>query len=170
MPTEPLLRATRIVLHCSDTEDGPSNSWPAIRRYHMQVNGWSDIGYNYGLELIAETYVLQPGRPPWVNGAHCRAAGRNSDSLGLCVVGKFDVNPPPPRLVTLTASVLAFLCFAHGIKPEMVSGHREWEKAKTCPGAQWDLDRLRKSVDQRLHRMASAGVTTLHLVADGISL
>jgi N-acetylmuramoyl-L-alanine amidase len=155
-----------LILHCSDTEDGPGYSWDAIRRYHMasppQGRGWSDIGYHMGLERLGPHLVLVPGRRPDVEGSHCVAAGRNHDSLGLCVVGKFDDEPPSPETYSATVMVLAALAFAFRIPVNNVRGHREYEDAKTCPGLCWDLDRVRADVAALLSREPLVGVP--HLV------
>ena len=142
----------RIILHCSDTEDGPGNSWPAIRGYHIAVNRWADIGYHYGLERIDGRIILQSGRAPWTEGAHCKAEGRNHDSLGLCVVGRYDEVAPDDELYDRTVQTLAELCFYFQIRHEAVSGHREYDPGKTCPGLTWDLDRLRADIGARLYR------------------
>jgi hypothetical protein len=160
----------RIVLHCSDTEDGPGNNWQAIRKYHTDPKpggrGFVEIGYHFGIEQIGGRLALLAGRHPYVMGAHCAAAGRNHDSLGICVVGDFDDDPPPLRLVGVVTSVLALLCVMHGIAPETISGHREWEPGKTCPGAKWDMEFTRAMVGERLGRLRHSGVTDSHLAID----
>jgi N-acetyl-anhydromuramyl-L-alanine amidase AmpD len=144
-------RPTRIILHCSATEDGPGSSLEAIRRYHKEVNGWSDIGYHYLLEWVGEQFVLRPGRPWWIRGAHCKAAGRNNDSLGVCVVGQFDSVPPTASTRDYTVQALAWLCLAFDIHPDRVHGHREFEPGKLCPGARWPLEETRRLVSLTLH-------------------
>ena len=144
------LQVRKIILHCSDTEDGPEVSRDAIRRYHMAVNGWSDIGYHFVIERVGEGIGLLPGRPSWREGAHCAAQGRNYDSLGVCVVGKFDEEEPPPELVRCVLDGLTLLAFAFSVPADQVFGHREFDPAKTCPGLKWDLDVVRLGVYGRL--------------------
>jgi len=146
-----------IILHCSATPDGETFSWGAIRRYHIETNGWSDIGYHYGIERYNRGVVLLQGRKPWVTGAHCRAGGRNADSLGLCVVGCFDEVGPSPELYLVTTMTLRSLAFTFHIPPERIYGHREFESAKTCPGLKWDLDQLRADVAASLHSHPDVG-------------
>lgn len=142
-----MLIPSKIVLHCSATEDSGTKSWGAIRAYHLG-KGWSDIGYHYGIEQVGEHIELLRGRPYWQRGAHCKADNRNFDSLGLCVVGNFDDKPPSPTIYAATLWALRCLCYAFWISPSDVYGHREFEKNKTCPGKMWDLDKLRDDIRQ----------------------
>lgn len=141
-----MLLPTKIILHCSATEDTEAKSWDAIRRYHMAERGWADIGYHYGIEVVGSDIMVYRGRPWWEKGAHCRADGRNHDSLGVCVVGKFDDEPPNPEIYNATLKVLRTICGLLWIDPDDVYGHREFESSKTCPGRAWDLDLLREDL------------------------
>ena len=129
----PLGRINHIIVHCSDTEDGPSLSWPAIRRVHVEERGWEDIGYHAGIEFFGPQIVLCPGRPVWAQGAHCKAAGRNHDSLGVCLVGDFDERPPADELWDCAAMIVAHLALLAHVRTEDVRGHREFDPGKTCP-------------------------------------
>lgn len=158
----------RIVLHCSDTEDGPSLSWPAIRRYHVEALGWRDIGYHFGLERVGDdgTTVFLPGRPWHEAGSHAR--GHNADSLGVCVVGRFDEHRPDPELLRQTFDALALLAFAFGIPAELVQFHRDLTTGKTCPGARWELEEVRDGVARRLRD--DDGAIGRHLRLDLVAL
>ena len=135
-----------IIVHCSATEDSGTASWEAIREFHTEVRGWRDIGYHYGVEEYDGEFVFLRGRKPFDMGAHCVAAGRNHDSIGLCVVGDYDEEPPEPEKYAVVVAILTSLCFIFQIPPENVRGHCEFEEAKTCPGLMWDLDGLRADI------------------------
>lgn len=165
-----------IVLHHSLTEDGETNDWEAIRKYHtswryqgriitaqeaaaLKAQGkkpespWSDIGYHLGIELQGGKIVLQQGRPIGRPGAHCVEAGMNRRSIGICVVGNFDLAPPSLEKLTFLRSVITGLKIKYAIPPANVIGHRDaglmagfdWRKGqfKTCPGKLFPLDTLR---------------------------
>lgn len=68
-----------IVVHCSATPTGTVDS---IRNYHINHNGWSDIGYHY---VIERDGALKTGRPLEQIGAHVK--GANADTIGICLVG-----------------------------------------------------------------------------------
>jgi hypothetical protein len=147
-----ILIPSKIILHCSATADSGTVSWGAIRRYHVEEKGWDDIGYHYGIEWADHDNIILQGRKPNRKGAHCLAAGRNSDSLGVCVVGDYDVVPPDPAKYGITIEFLAMLCFIFQIPPEEVYGHREFESGKTCPGLAWGLDEVRSDVADLLRK------------------
>lgn len=144
------MEADHIILHCSATKDSGTVSWNAIRRYHTDTRGWSDIGYHFGIEDVSGSLVIMIGRAINVQGAHCRAGGMNSHSIGICVVGDYDLEPPSPYRYSVTLDLLTKLCFIMSIPAENILGHRELEVSKTCPGNSWDMNVIRASVGDRI--------------------
>lgn len=147
----------RIILHCSATDDSPAKNTDAIRAYHKSL-GWDDIGYHWLIEDVGGKALLIPGRSFRYQGAHCRAAGRNRDSIGVCIIGDFDKTPPAPTLFYKAARYIALLCRVYDIHPSMVSGHREWEPKKTCPGKWFDMVAFRESVGVHLEAINALGI------------
>jgi len=138
-----------IIIHCSATKDSGTVSWQAIRRYHMGTLHWSNIGYHFGCELVNNQFEILAGRPLNIAGAHCRAAGMNSRSIGFCVIGSFDYIKPPIEQVTLSAKYVAGLADLLNIPTSKIRGHRHFESKKTCPGKMFDMDGFRKIVDNK---------------------
>lgn len=130
-------------MHHSLTEDSGTLSWQAIRRYHMFTNGWRDIGYHFGVELVGGEYEILAGRMVNEPGAH--TAGQNHDSIGVCLVGNFDLGPPPPEQWALAVRLCRGLRSVAGIPASQIFGHRDFA-AKTCPGKYFDLERFRRDV------------------------
>jgi N-acetylmuramoyl-L-alanine amidase len=139
-----------IVLHTvgvrGDTTAG------AIRRFHMQSNGWSDIGYH---RVVRKSGVIDDGRALWRMGAHTQGA---NDTLGVCVTGDGDSEPWTPQLHEAVLNLCAAWCRHYGWTAAQVCGHREAERvfgadktSKTCPGKLVDLDALRKALTERLN-------------------
>ena len=147
-----------IIVHCSATRDSESRSWDAIKRWHVENNSWTDIGYHYGIEEYQGQIVLLRGREPWMMGAHCSAATRNYDSLGVCVVGEFDSMPMPTAKYKALLRLLRMLCIMFQIDPDCVKGHREYEPSKTCPGLMVDLIQLREDINARLLHSDAHGI------------
>jgi len=143
-----------IVLHHSATPDNRSFSWPAIRRYHVETNGWKDIGYHLGVENVGnETWTLR-GRPLTEFGAHAlNYNGGDHACIGICVVGSYDATPPTMEswgaTVDLVVELKKQFLERRGVHL-FVMGHRETyapgPPLKTCPGSAFDLQRFRKDV------------------------
>lgn len=145
------MRKTGAVLHHSATIDGRTFDTAAIRRYHVEHNDWSNIGYHWIIEVVDGVPVITMGRYPDEDGAHCKDWGANKTHFGVCVVGNFDSTKPNEAVWKATVKFLKWLCREHGIKPMDVLGHWEVqkfadvpeEKRKTCPGRMFDMEDLR---------------------------
>jgi N-acetylmuramoyl-L-alanine amidase len=138
------VKVNKLIIHHSLTKDGKVNDWAAIRRYHVEVNKWADIGYHYGIELVGDKYVIQKGRAEWRVGAH--ALGMNSKSLGICVVGNYDLAEPPEAALNLLANLCARLCKKYKLKPADIETHHKYASYKSCPGTKFSMDKLRAKV------------------------
>ena len=132
----------RIVVHCSVSTWG---SAPEIKKWHVEGNGWADIGYHYVIlnGKIRPDYFLdcmdgsvEVGRQidgdmivdSGEQGAH--AYGYNSDSIGICLIGKEKFTPDQMgKLVDLIADLME----KFEIDLENVVGHYELDPKKTCP-------------------------------------
>lgn len=123
----------------------------AIRKYHVEHNGWRDIGYHF---LIRKSGAVEPGRPLAQLGAH--ATGAN-DTIGICVAGNGDVEPWTPAQHSAVIALCVEKCRAHGFGADRVGGHREVVRlfggaptSKTCPGKLIDMSAVRDSVKAAL--------------------
>ncbi|XP_030850196.1 uncharacterized protein LOC100892590 [Strongylocentrotus purpuratus] len=98
--TEPLSVPTPyLVIHhtdtseCNNTEDCV-NAVRGIQNYHMDTNGWWDIGYNF---LLGGDGLVYEGRGWDINGAHAREY--NSYSIGLAMIGAYSSKLPTSVIV-----------------------------------------------------------------------
>lgn len=144
---------THIMIHHSLTKDGAEVSWGAIERYHLETQGWRDIGYHAGIELVGSAilgpmaYQAMMGRPEREIAAACPQGNMNALALHVCVVGNYDLAPPSLNILTrLVQRILLPWMADYGIPPERIIGHRDFNPAKTCPGRMFDLDLVRKMV------------------------
>ncbi|MCG5436249.1 peptidoglycan-binding domain-containing protein [Micromonospora foliorum] len=89
----PITTRTGFTVHYSA---GTSATTPRqIQNYHMDSNGWSDIGYNFLVDVAGRVYE---GRGWEVEGAH--ASGHNVTHLGVCFIGSDgDVTPAVLRSI-----------------------------------------------------------------------
>lgn len=74
-----------IVIHCSATPPIMDIGASDIRKWHVEKNGWRDIGYS---DVIRRDGRLEAGRPYGDTLAH--ASGFNSNSVAVCLVGGVD--------------------------------------------------------------------------------
>jgi N-acetyl-anhydromuramyl-L-alanine amidase AmpD len=79
---EPRKSTDYIVIHCSATKPRMDIGLTEIRKWHVQDNGWRDVGYHY---IIRRNGEVELGRSNRDTGAH--AAGYNHKSVSLCMVG-----------------------------------------------------------------------------------
>ncbi|PIB04798.1 hypothetical protein B1C81_31800 [Streptomyces sp. HG99] len=69
-----------------------------IMAYHIQVEGWNDLGYNFLVDKCGQVFEGRAGGIDLpVRGAH--TFGFNADSAGIAVLGDFEGNPnaTPPK-------------------------------------------------------------------------
>lgn len=136
---------TFIMLHHSLTKDGDTVSWQAIRRFHIEKQGWNDIGYHAGIEQVNGRPEAFYGRPWSMKAAACKEADMNDLALHLCIVGNFDLMPP--SLETLNFAVRTVIkpwMETFGIPTTRIVGHHDYAGYKTCPGTMFDLAEFRR--------------------------
>ncbi|NNE28031.1 MAG: hypothetical protein HKN16_00240, partial [Saprospiraceae bacterium] len=132
-----------IVHHSAGTS--VSTNWAfiveSIWDFHVNVNGWSDIGYNW---LVDPEGIIYEGRGNGILGAHF--CGTNGKTAGFCLLGDFTQwQPEPPALASLT-ELLAWNTCDRNLDPlgsgfhsssgeilPRIAGHRDG-CATQCPG------------------------------------
>ena len=129
-----------IIVHCSATDPDwrkgqkTSTKVKEITRWHVEGNGWSDIGYHY---CIDRDGTVALGRPIEKSGAHTK--GHNANSIGICIFGgrtssatdQFLDNYTPEQEAALDNLIGELAAKYPAISK--VSGHNEYA-AKACPG------------------------------------
>ena len=142
----------KVIVHHSLTRDSGSVSWGAIRRYHIQQMKWAGIGYHAGVELVLSgqevNYEILMGRMWDKSGAH--AKGHNTNSLGICFVGNYDIIPPPKKLLITGAKVIALWLRLFNLSIDDVYSHHHFNIYKTCPGILFDMNYLKTCIRGKL--------------------
>lgn len=135
---------THLIVHHSAGTNF-SNDWAAVVRsiwdYHVNVNGWDDVGYNW---LVDPNGVLYEGRGDNRLGAHF--CGTNGGTMGVCVMGDFTAVTPTGQAIGALVELLAWKACDRGLDPlgsafhpssgltlNNISGHRDG-CATACPG------------------------------------
>jgi hypothetical protein len=141
--------------HTATVEDWSAETWAecaarlrAIQTYHMDTNGWNDVGYAYVICRHGHIFQAREDDDDTsdVQGAH---DGYNKGSTGISLFGYFHppVNhqPTEPQVRALV-DLISWIVSLRGIDPlgrsvyeavgapvDNVYGHRE-VKATDCPG------------------------------------
>ncbi|MCK9250159.1 MAG: N-acetylmuramoyl-L-alanine amidase [Solirubrobacteraceae bacterium] len=86
----------------------------AITEYHVRSNGWNDIGYNFVVDRFGQIFEGRAGgmdQP--VVGA--QAAGWNSFSTGIAIIGDFTATRPPDAALDAVAALIRWKLAVHGV-------------------------------------------------------
>lgn len=124
-------KITEIIVHCSDTPSGRDDRAADIRRWHVNGNGWKDIGYHYVVNIDG---TIEAGRPVEDVGAHC--VNHNANSIGICYVGGRNAKTgkqEDTRTDEQKTSLILLLKFLRSKYPNVkIYGHRDFAQ-KACP-------------------------------------
>jgi len=127
-----------------------------ICRYHRNVNGWDDIGYNFLVDRFGRIFVgRHGGRDKAVVGAH--SEGFNDQSTGVANLGTFSSKRQTSEGIRATARLIRWKLRHHGqpvegsartvsgggstnrypkgtvVRLKRISGHRDVSPTE-CPG------------------------------------
>ena len=146
-----------LIIH---TSDSPFGNVDIIRTWHL-ARGFSNIGYHYVIlngyaKAIKDPYIpssdgsIELGRKESENGAH--TIGYNSNSIGICLIGKHGKYTPKQMTTLLALSV--HLMNKYNILTGHVLGHYETDngksQGKTCPDISMSDLRLELDKSQKL--------------------
>ncbi len=141
-----------IILHHSATDGG---TFESIRKYHMETNGWKDIGYHY---LIETDGSVHKGRDERKEGAH--TVGFNLISIGICLVGDFDKYKPNKAQLKALNDLISGIQYRYKIPNANIKMHRD-SANKTCPGLKFPIEEVRDMhwAENIWHELNELGVT-----------
>jgi len=152
---QPLKSIKYIILHwtgvpATKEQIGAVQTLDSVRRYHVQNLGWSEIGYHY---LVLEDGSIKVGRPVKFQGSHCKARGRNTDSIGVCLVGgPLSKGYPTAAQQAALKHILPTLCLRHNVPVSNIKQHSDFEPGKPfC--ASLDMGAVRLNTEAKLRTM-----------------
>jgi hypothetical protein len=171
---------THLIVHHSAGAN-TANDWAAVVRaiwdFHVNVNGWDDIGYNW---LVDPDGVLYEGRGDNRLGAHF--CGKNGGTMGVCVMGDYTPVTPTTDAVQMLEELLTWKACDAGIDPlgsafhpssglylKHISGHRDG-CSTSCPGDAFypTLDNVRNSVHCRIDNGCNGGFVPSPVLAEAV--
>jgi hypothetical protein len=150
-----------FVHHTDGTNAYTASQVPSIIRsiyaYHVQSNGWCDVGYNFLVDRFGRIWEGRYGGiDKAVIGAH--TGGFNTNSFGTSLIGTFSSTTPPAAMLTALERLYAWKLgmyfrdptgrttmvagsfsgsrYAKGttVTFNVISGHRDADTT-TCPGS-----------------------------------
>lgn len=116
------------IIHHSAGNTSDTNYTNIIRNiylFHTESNGWDDIGYNY---VVAGNGQIYNGRDPQgagdednIQGAHFCA--KNSGTMGICLLGNYDVDIPSTSLIQSVEKLLTWKLYKEHLSAKDSSIH-----------------------------------------------
>lgn len=153
--TPTVINSHHIVIHHGASPDTYTDGAAVVRsywNYHVNSNGWSDIGYNYLTDKDGNIYKGRMNGDPEnqdCRGAHAGAS--NNESIGINFLGNSDVTNPTVAQLNAVYQLLGWWFNKRGFDPLVsanitlqsggtasvprICGHRDVNiGGTTCPG------------------------------------
>ncbi|MFL1895028.1 N-acetylmuramoyl-L-alanine amidase [Aquimarina sp. 2-A2] len=137
---------SHLILH-HEYGSNSSNDWAArvrsIQNYHINGNGWSDIGYNF---LVDPNGTIYEGRAGGDNAIGAHFCGKNRNTMGICMLGDYSSISPTAATQNALKDLMAWKAAKENINPvgasyhysvssslTHIAGHRD-AGCTVCPG------------------------------------
>ncbi len=114
----------------------------SIQAYHMDANGWNDIGYNFAVDGYGRIWEARAGGiDRAIVGGH--AQGFNTGSTGVVVLGNFESAGPTGASVNAVGGLLAWKFGVHRVDPRTAVTYRtSTGSPKFPPGSTVRMNRI----------------------------
>jgi len=151
IPPATYTQVTHLIVHHSAGSNNSSN-WKgvvaAIFDFHVNANGWQDVGYNW---LIDPNGVIYEGRGGGDNVRGAHMCGFNNNTMGICVLGNFVNAEPSEKALESLTKLMSWKSCKEGFAPDgssnilsysghmnHISGHKDGcgPNHTQCPGDQ----------------------------------
>ena len=126
-----------FIHHTVGSNDYAPGDVPAILRgiqsYHMDTNGWNDIGYNFLIDRFGGIWEGRAGgmdKP--VIGA--QVLGFNTGSTGVAFLGDFTSGPAPDSMINAAGQLLAWKLSLTNVDP---MGFNNFQSQDSSSGAKY---------------------------------
>lgn len=139
-PVVPLYPSTQwkyIVIHHSATDEGNAL---CFNEGHKKRGFYRGLGYHFVIDngTLGKADGQIEVSPRWLKqeaGAHCKASKMNYRSIGICLVGNFNVDKVSSRQMKSLVYLVKRLESYYHIPPKHIVGHGQVRGARTdCPG------------------------------------
>lgn len=134
--------------------DDPAARLRQMQAYHIDSNGWCDIGYHF---VVSQSGKLYQGRSDERRpGAH--VGNQNAGNIGISFIGNYQVSQPPAAQLDAAVSLMKWVKDTYNIPwtRDAVRGHRQWPGQSTsCPG-----DNLLAKIDDMMAQTTNSAPKT----------
>lgn len=113
---------TQIIHHSATT----GSSIHSIAQFHIEARGWPAIAYHFAIGWDGKCYQLND-----VDRRTNHAAGWNSRSIGVVLIGNYEERPVPAEVVKACERLTAYIAETYGA--HTILFHRD-TKITVCPG------------------------------------
>ncbi len=133
--------------YSAENEEEGKAQMRAMQDLHQNVRGWSDIGYQFGIDRAGNLYQGRPFMdnstslsqvPVLAQGAH--VGGANTGNIGVVIMGCYHQpegsrceQEITPEAFATYINLFAFLSERYGVEPALIRGHRDFSQT-ACPG------------------------------------
>lgn len=130
-------KTNKAVLHHAASTDC---SVEDVHRWHKEDNGWSGIGYHL---FIRKDGTIHRGRPMNTVGAH--VYGENSDSIGICFEGNFEIEKMPEAQKRAGQEAVSYI---KQLYPLIKFVRHKDLAATACPGKNFPFEEIVSGADE----------------------
>jgi len=116
-----------VAIHHSAIPLATNETIRSVQDLHMDTNHWADVGYHY---VIDKEGIVYEGRDIHVRGAS--VAGYNTGTIGVCVMGNFELDFPLEIQLTKLQQVVNWLATTYTLTH--LATHHEFNPESLCPG------------------------------------
>jgi hypothetical protein len=117
-----------VVIHHSVLYEGDDlSTMRAIQEQHMDLRGWADIAYHFGVGQSGQVFE---GRPLTVRGTHVQ--GFNTGSVGVVFLGDFSMSYPTSLQFEAGRRLIDWLALR--LELTHLAGHSDFNGDTDCPG------------------------------------
>lgn len=122
----------KIIVHHTAAES-PTPQFEAIDQWHKERDfTLSELGFYVGYHYVIEKDgELRTARRE--NEVGCHTIGENERSIGICLVGNFNVSEPTPEQIGTLGDMLTSLCARYSLTEADIFPHRKFAN-KDCYG------------------------------------
>lgn len=119
---------TVVIHHSVVYADNDYTTIKVVQNLHVDDRDWADIGYHF---CVGQDGTVFEGRKMSARGTHTELY--NTGSLGVCLLGNFEINTPTQIQVNRANELVRWLALR--LRLTHLAGHRDFNSETVCPGA-----------------------------------